>query len=278
MPFEMLERLASWGSRYAQICRTLEPFTVVLYAALRKQHRAGLIQWSTELRAAVELFRSLLSLSVLRRAQFSRPFDTFRVNPPLDDNSFLVECDASLTGLGILIYRWVPGLQEWAPFGGSPPISIAQWKWAGKSEFQNTSEFIACVMGITLLHQYHVCVSSVSIRGDSATAGRWGATRRARSLTALNAAVVYTLVMLKNNVDIAEFYQITSAENWRCDLLSRQGSWDELVSRDNRWRSIQPKEVKGCSILLKLCHPNATWVSTREGWELARRVVKIVCN
>jgi hypothetical protein len=174
IPFDALEQLASWGSRYAQICRILEPFTVVLYAELRGRHRAGVIQWTAELRTAVELFRSLLSMSVLRRAQFSRTLDSFRENAPLSSNCYLVEYDASLTGFGILLYKWVPGLQQWAPFGGSPPINIASWGWAGKPEFQNTAEFMACAVGVALLLQHKVDISTVSLRGDSVTAGRWG--------------------------------------------------------------------------------------------------------
>ena len=274
IPFDALEQLASWGSRYAQICRILEPFTVVLYAELRGRHRAGVIQWTAELRTAVELFRSLLSMSVLRRAQFSRTLDSFRENAPLSSNCYLVEYDASLTGFGILLYKWVPGLQQWAPFGGSPPINIESWGWAGKPEFQNTAEFVACVVGVTLLRQYKVDISTVSLRGDSVTAGRWGLTRRARSLIALNTAVVYTLVLLMGRMDIGQYSLLTTKENWRCDLLSRQGTWQTLGAQDHSWNSIRPRAVKGLAELLRLCHPGATWVESAEGWGRARRTLR----
>jgi hypothetical protein len=196
----------------------------------------------------------------------------------LDEHSYLVEFDASLTGIGLLLYRWVPGQHTWAPFGGAPPISIEHWEWAGKPEMQNTAEFVACVLGITLLFQQRVYISSVSLRGDSVTAGSWGLSRRARSLTALNAAVVYTLVMVMRQKDAVQYHLIKSEQNWRCDLLSRQGSWEELISRDSSWTSVRPRQVKGLQQLLTICNPKYSWVATAKGWDLARRTVQDALN
>ena len=42
----------------------------------------------------------------------SRPSDIFWESPKLEGNSYVVEYDISLIVFGVMLFRWVPGLQE----------------------------------------------------------------------------------------------------------------------------------------------------------------------
>jgi hypothetical protein len=93
------QRLASWASRYGQICRSMRPFCRALSNFTVNRHWHALIQLTGE--AKVALWRATLYLIEYDEVRFTRPFATFDDTPP----SHVVEFDESLSGVGILLYE-----------------------------------------------------------------------------------------------------------------------------------------------------------------------------
>jgi hypothetical protein len=101
VPIRTFERLASWGSRYSEICVGMKPYVNVLYAAYKGCGRRGSMYVSTRLREVYRMFQVRLVLSEVEELEFSRPFHTFAART--GKWTVAIECDASLTGGGGMI-------------------------------------------------------------------------------------------------------------------------------------------------------------------------------
>ncbi|MFN9957947.1 MAG: hypothetical protein ACK55I_32990, partial [bacterium] len=79
LPFTAMERLASWGSRYLNICMVMKPFTAVLFASIRRagSNRQACVTVDDRVFTVIRLFRALLALTVLRDEQYTRSITSF---------------------------------------------------------------------------------------------------------------------------------------------------------------------------------------------------------
>mmetsp|Transcript_3656 Transcript_3656/g.5177 ORF Transcript_3656/g.5177 Transcript_3656/m.5177 type:complete len:284 (-) Transcript_3656:387-1238(-) len=87
-----LQRLASWASRYGEICRYMRPYVGALYAAYTGRKTMGTFPIPAAARISILLFRVLLSLTSVLERQFTRALGSFQPTSP----QWIVEFDASL--------------------------------------------------------------------------------------------------------------------------------------------------------------------------------------
>ena len=100
-----IQRLASWASRYGLICRALRPFTMDLFGAIRGYiNMNALISLPDAARRAIMMWRCALVTLGCDQSRFARPLHTLALREP----SLLIEYDASLTGLGIVLSELSP--------------------------------------------------------------------------------------------------------------------------------------------------------------------------
>ena len=108
VPLKVLEKLASLASRYGMLMPAFKPFVRAIYETYTKKFRSkgngyASYEIGVDARRAIHVWRALLCLLALHEEQFARPFDSFRHN----SSKYIVEFDASLHGLGVVLYEKV---------------------------------------------------------------------------------------------------------------------------------------------------------------------------
>jgi hypothetical protein len=271
---KVLQKLASYASRYGEICRYMKPFVRALYAAYTGRRTKDAFAVTPTARISILVFRVLLSLTTVFETQFSRDLSSFRVRPP----KWVVEFDASLTGIGILWYRRSNSESPEVLLGGCS-LDIKSLGFGTDASYQNTAEFIAATLGIRGLTAFPWTPGeSVELRGDSITALTWGRKRGVRSPLATNASVLFALQCLAMKVDIGTVTHIPADENWRADKLSRGVTMEGLAGMDKSIRvdSLRTVDLKPDKALT-LCDPNYDSFSSlgvfNEFWQKVRSLV-----
>jgi hypothetical protein len=138
------------------------------------------------------------------------------------------ETDASLSGIGILVYqRDAQGREECV---GAGAVSIEAMGFGQDSSNQNTAEFVGAVLCMACALRMGRREQTVVLRGDSVTALTWAEDRRFRGKKVSSAAVVFTQLAAAGQLDAGGAH-ICAADNWRTDLLSRRDKWKERVAK-----------------------------------------------
>ena len=271
IPFKTMEKLASWGSRYAGICLYLQPFTHTLFQALQRGRRGHNVfipiritpgEWRVIL-----LFQAMLALTVLRARTYARSFDSFAVRANFPHGCTLMVFDASLTGAGMLVYSRSLG-DLWSPVGGAI-VSLRSLNFGTDSSNQNLAELIAATLAVRLAATLRLPLDNAYMGGDSVTALRWVETRRAHSAIATNAAIVFALQGIASGLHIADTGHILAENNWRCDTLSRDVPWSQFTEAAPEWKGIHPTTLE-VTELLRACDPSTDWESSPGLWGLAQ--------
>jgi len=150
-----------------------------------------------------------------RPIRYARDITSFSNIPP----KYTIEYDASLTGVGVIIYQIdEKGLeQEWKVFQHGFDFNLE-----GMSKYQNTAEFIALVMGVAGLVSLGINNTSVLCRGDNKSSLSWGLSENFKSQLGRRAALVLTTLSIHSNIHITEVVHIAGKINVRCDQLSRE--------------------------------------------------------
>lgn len=253
LPITAMERLASWGSRYSNICIVMKPFTAVLFASIRRagSNRQACVTVDDRVFTVIRLFRALLALTVLRDEQYTRSITSFALHACTVDSATVISFDASLTGVGIIVYRQTADGRT--PVGAAA-VDLTSLALSG-SEWQNTAEFIAAIFGVRVAIELGLSVKNVVMEGDSVTALQWAWKWRVRGTSAINAAVVWLFQAISVQLHIAHINQISSTENWRCDMLSRGSSWRDVVALDESLGSIEQLHPIEYQSILSDCDP-----------------------
>jgi hypothetical protein len=123
------------------------------------------------------------------------------------------------------------------------------------SEWQNTAEFIAATIGVKVAIDLGMPMNGVEMEGDSVTALQWAWKWRVRGDSAINAAVVWTFQAVSVKLHIAKVSEISSIENWRCDMLSRGSCWSDVVALDESLGIIEQIHPLDYQSLLSACDP-----------------------
>lgn len=210
------EKLASWGSRYSKICRAMRPFCGALHratAGLKNRH--ALFSLPEEAQMAIRGWRAMLYLVSFDEQRYTRRMESFQP----EQLEYIVEFDASLSGAGILWFKRMTDGSE-VSLGGSA-VDLRGFEFGSDSSFQNTAEYIACIIGMAGLALLGVRGTDIEIRGDSVAALTWAETERPRGHLVTNASMVFTLLSICFGLDVKNGVHISGEDNWRCDRLSR---------------------------------------------------------
>ena len=254
MPVRTLEKLASWSSRYATVCRQMKPFSSELYRTVKGRYRNVSINLRTEAPGAIrciKMWRSLLCLLSTHGGEYQRPFSTFSQSAP----SIVLEYDASLSGIGVIIYRFIDGVEvEWLVIQERFPYDLGE-----DSGYQNSVEFIAITIGVAALAAKGLRDTNIHVRGDSKSSLKWSTADSFRSKRCRWAATCFTNLAFLSGITVVSIEHIPGETNIRCDALSR--------SRDN---GIRPCDLgfedalvfdlskhEAVKELLRLCEPRA---------------------
>jgi hypothetical protein len=240
VPVKHLQKLASLASRYGAICRTMKPFVRTLYAAYTGRADAASVQLSPVCRAVIRMFRNMFAVLGLRPLQFARPMSSFVKQP----HQWVCEFDASLSGIGIIWFQLNSQGHEIAVAYAS--VDISPLGFGEDASFQNTAEYIAsllCVRGIAALGGSN---QPVLFRGDSVSALTWIGKGSVRSDNALRAAVMWAQYVVTHDVFITGTVHLVAQVNTRTDILSRQGSWADVIREDQRAYGGQLPPGLGC--------------------------------
>lgn len=159
----------------------------------------------------------MLYLVSFEEQRYTRRMESF-LPESLD---YVVEFDASLTGAGILWYKRQADGTEVALGGGA--VDLRGFGFGSDSSFQNTAEYVGCILGMVGLVLLGVRDADIEIRGDSVAALTWAETERPRGQLVTNASMVFTLLSIRFNLDVKKGTHIPGEDNWRCDKLSRLG-------------------------------------------------------
>lgn len=258
VPRRTIEKLASWGSRYAFICRFMKPFNRALYAALPTQrqrsdghnynpHASQALPISAQ--RAIRLWRAMLCALQLDESRFSRSFELFKDAPA----TMVCEFDSSLTGSGMLFYQCNPDGSE-TVLGGAA-ISLSSLGFEDDSSFQNTSEFIAIVLCLRVLRAVFPEVKTISLRGDSVSALTWASKGQFRGDIITNSSILHTLILIVTGIEIVgdPILHIRGEDNWRCDGLSRGKSMLDIGMNHVKFFDLNSDPLS--MELLSLCDP-----------------------
>jgi hypothetical protein len=244
-----MQVLASYASRYSTIIRSLKPFTADLFAAMggwtNKRRR---LELSDDAKRAVKGWRVNLVLLELDEEAFARPIASVPAQPV----SWLLEFDASLTGLG-LIWSEVPE-------SGVPTVRWAMsltlpFSFGSRSAFQNTAEFLAIVVGLAVLANKGQRGSGVRLRGDSRSSLKWAATQRFRPGPSRKAAMAFVAIGTRFGFSVEEAEHIKGVTNVQCDKMSRHCSPTHPEVGLPETVVLEPSQVPVVVDLLRACDP-----------------------
>jgi len=239
-----IEKLASWASRYSNICRCLKPFSGDLHAekkGIRNRSILKFLQHSTKL--TICLWRVFLCLIELSGSTYRRSLDTFVVQPI----ECIIEYDASLSGFGVIASHYETK-SVWAV-----SCSVFPFILGTDSSYQNTAEFIAVVAGVALLVRRGFHNKSIHLKGDNVSSLRWGKDERFKPGRSRRAVVVYMTICLRYEINVETIEHVEGTKNVLCDAMSRGQSAASLG-----FHSLQVTHFHEDAALwsiLKLCEP-----------------------
>lgn len=266
---KFLERLASWGSRYSTICEFLRPLTHVLYDQMigkKDQYRIFLDQRT---KLFIQVLRSVFIMSMLFEKKYTRSLDSFCKRP----SNVIIEFDASLFGGGCLIYQRIGN--KYKVVGGSQyDITSLGFRDTDehRSKYQNVSEFTIATLALCDVVRKFPNLKSVSFRGDSMSALTWLKETRFKSDFVLNASMLMMFTLLIHDIKVDEVEFITSAQNWRCDALSRRGTLQNIKQKDPSFKLTKLWNLP-YSDLLDLCSPHNQHTNQTDFISFWRRIL-----
>ena len=243
-----VQRLASWASRYSTICRVLRPYTSNLYAETAGMYNGSVRKrLGSRARFTIRLWRVILCMMELQSSRFCRSISSFSPN----SSSYVVEYDASLTGLGIILYKICDPLGPpllWKVCSVDTPFKIDR-----DASYQNAMEFTAIVLALAMLAQLGVRQASINIRGDNISSLSWALSERFSGLRSQRASIIYIALGISFDLVVGNVTHIAGVNNTRCDRLSRGVSPQALGHSD-----VETILVRHGSVLyrlLTLCDP-----------------------
>lgn len=278
-----IQRMASLASRYCFLLPELRPFSRALYGCIRGiRNRRVSVPLTPAARLSVELWRTLLCAIALDERRFARPFHTF---VPREAET-VIQFDASLQGIGILLYERDRGSGDEVLIGGTA-VPFMGWEMDEEdSSMQNTAEFMAVVVGIVTALRWLPSSRdrSIMLRGDSVTALQWAASGRIRSDNAARAACVFALLLAASGARICGSVHVPAELNGWCDLLSRRdpaGRYREVQEVIPGTKDLHMQKDAAVKAILKLCDPRKGPLdegSFEEFWREAGVLVDSVCT
>lgn len=273
LPISTMQRLASLATRYSFVCHLLRPYVRVLYSSYRGKAHYGHVILSAGERCVVRTFKHLFVLLGLGGTTFARSFESFTPLPP----AWVCEFDASLSGIGIIWFKINNESQEQDV--AYAKVDITSLNFGEDASFQNTAEYTAsllCARGLTLLGAQG---QPVLLRGDSVSALTWATKGTVRSDRALRAAAMWAQYVVMKGINVVGTHHLSHEINTRTDILSRQGSWHDVLAEDvqhygGRLHPCTPELDLHCQNLLHLVDPQRPLDSDAEFGEFFNLTLK----
>jgi hypothetical protein len=280
---KMIQRVASHSSRYKRVVPIMAPFCRALHSAC-KGHTHPHVRFAlTDAQMlSVWMMKILLILTVVDGVSFTRAFSSFTMRHEIPQ--WILEYDACLTGIAIIWFRIIGGLEVAV---GCAAVSLASLNLKTRgSGLMNTVEFMAATLAIKGLIAQGEKDVSVVVRGDNNTAMTWATDRTFKSTTAMKTAVVHVAQTVKARIEVVEKRHLphTSAYdyNWRCDLPSRgEATWDQVrvmdagdkVTGTRLGPLMKEWTIPGWEEVVALCDPFSSEVADEA---FVRRVMDVV--
>jgi hypothetical protein len=233
----LMQRLASWGTRYAGICRYLLPMVRVLYKEYKGHHVASRWKLSEEAKLAVRMFQTMLMALGGNSVEYARDIRTFWGGRKVRVKG---EFDASLSGIGMIWYE-IDDLSGRETPVGYASQSLESLGFGSDSMYQNTAEYIGALLTIVGAMKLGVMGRGLGLRGDSMSALQWVNKGKARSELAMPAAFAHAGLLRKGGHDIQGEEFLEGELNWRADGLSRGKDIKWVIEKDGRFKGV--KEV-----------------------------------
>ena len=268
VPIKVLQKLASWGSRYSAVCGLLAPFVKTLYSSYAGRTCPFLLVSLDEPTVMViRVFRALFALAVVQEDRWTRSLGSFRVQVQAQ---VVVQFDASLTGLGII----------WSSMGaggeypvGAAAVDCSGWNLQGKPEFQNCMEYLALFIGLLGVQKVVPGSRTALVKGDSVSALAWGIKANCKSKVAFNTAVGVMLTLQCHQMVVVQAEHVPGTKNVLTDALSRGVSNREVDSL--------PRVQLDVERVLDLCCPHRVYHNEEsfvEFWvKLRQAILSFLC-
>jgi hypothetical protein len=132
--------------------------------------------------------------------------------------TFLIEYDASLTGIGLVI-SYLDPITSWTILAVSAICLPFDLK--GDSGFQNTVEFLAVVVGLACIASKGYSGHSVIVQGDNTSSLSWCTSERFQPGPSRSCAVFFMAFATVTDLVIHRGIHIPGVRNVICDGLSR---------------------------------------------------------
>jgi hypothetical protein len=201
---------------------------------------------------------------------YARPFTSFTRPPP----SFILNYDASLTGLGVRISKKAISSEQYSLVAFTS-MSITFPGIKGDPSYQNMCEYLAVLLGLLLLRHMGTPKSFAYILlGDSMASLTWMLKQTTNSIIAHNAHVGLTLVSIALDAQVADAFWLSSEDNFIADGLSRGVAGSNLGLPPHLYypvRSLGPIEE-----YINLCDPSKDYTSATETLEISRRLLQLL--
>ena len=211
---KVIEKLASWCSRYAIILPALKPLSVTLHgehAGMR--NRKAKKRLSSEAKLVCWIWRVFLILIALKPDVFSRKIMSFHNYA----STIRVEYDASLTGLGLVISRKCE--VNWINLKAGS--LLVPYNLLGNSSFQNTMEFMAVALSVCIIRALGYSNFGLDLVGDNMSSLSWAKYNRFRRGRSLRATLLFMRVTSTFAMQINFAEHLAGESNVICDALSR---------------------------------------------------------
>ena len=242
----VIEKLASWCSRYSIILTSLKPLSVTLHGEhAGMQNRKVQKLLSLEAKVVCWIWRAFLILVALKPDCFARKIMSFKQL----DSSFRVEYDASLTGLGIIISNKVDG--KWSQI--KVLSVVVPYALGGDPSFQNTMEFLAVALSVCVIRAMGYEQLGLDLIGDNTSSLSWAKYNRFRRGRSLRATLLFMRITSVFGMCINFAEHVAGESNSVCDALSRGMTAQELGFKNERLTSMV--EFVWMDKFLDLCNP-----------------------
>lgn len=265
-----VERMASLASRISVLCRFMRPYTCGLLDTLRgfpDDNPAVQHHISRAAQCDIAMWRAFLVILHKRGHVLRRRIDSFGSDEP----TVVFRYDASLTQLAVGVYRRdKDGSEELLRFAAHDlPFRVDN-----DSGRQNTFEYMAVLLGLSLAATCGLRDFAYALHGDSVSSLAWVSADRAVSSFArrTNAAVVVLSIHL--NARVAETVHVPGVDNVVYDGLSRGKSASEVGLDPTK--QVHLAASHPAVEILRLCDPAIPLASVSDHLSLTGDVARLV--
>lgn len=259
-----LERLASWSARYTTILRHAAPLTSVLYSEIKGMRNRNISKKVSNTGvSAILIWRYLLCMLEFNYSKYSRSLYSFSESV----STYKLSFDASLEGIGVGVYR----------ISDNQLLQIASYMFPftlkSEARYQNSSEFIAVVVGMWMLSRLGIRDCNVTLEGDSITALKWGTTERFKGLLNLGAVIAFIMLGTRLNIWVSDSIHIPGEDNTLFDSLSRGTTCQQLGIEEHL--IVELSNDTEFTKLISLCNPSIEYNNEFALLELWKSIWKL---